>query len=99
MTITKESFVDLQEKYNKVIKLIEEDSKHDPETEPYLSKYSARQILIGMKAGIENLLRTHPSESIKLTGKLFVITLNWIVTILICSNARSCIFVFGYGIN
>lgn len=69
MTITKESFVDLQEKYNKVIKLIEEDSKLDPETEPYLSKYSGRQILIGMKASIENLLRTQPSENLKLTGK------------------------------
>lgn len=72
MTITKESFVDLQEKYNKVIKLMEEDSKFDPETEPYLSKYSARQILISMKASIENLIRTQPSENLKLTGNIMV---------------------------
>lgn len=72
MTITKEAFVDLQEKYNKVIKLIEEDSKFDPENEPYLSKYSARQILIGMKANIENLLRNQNQEAqqTKLTGNL-----------------------------
>lgn len=70
MTITKEAFVDLQEKYAKVIKLIEEDSKFDPENEPYLSKYSARQILIGMKANIENLLRNQNDEDqqLRLTG-------------------------------
>ncbi|KAJ8919512.1 hypothetical protein NQ315_002133 [Exocentrus adspersus] len=73
MTITKEAFVDLQEKYNKVIKLLEEDSKLDPETEPYLSKYLARQILIGMKANIENLIRTEAADgqdNIKLTAML-----------------------------
>lgn len=73
MTITKEAFVDLQEKYNKVIKLLEEDSKLDPETEPFLSKYSARQILIGMKANIENLMRnqsTDGQDNIKITGKV-----------------------------
>lgn len=73
MTITKEAFVDLQEKYNKVMKLLEEDSKLDPETEPFLSKYSARQILIGMKANIENLIRNQSvdgQDNIKLTGKI-----------------------------
>ncbi|KAL1489659.1 hypothetical protein ABEB36_013601 [Hypothenemus hampei] len=71
MTINKEAFVDLQEKYQKVVKLLLEDSKTDPENEPYLSKYSARQILIGMKANIENLLRNHTSEdkeNLKLTA-------------------------------
>lgn len=62
MTINKEAFVDLQEKYLKVIKLLLEDSKSDPENEPFLSKYSARQILIGMKANIENLLRNQSSQ-------------------------------------
>lgn len=56
--ITKEAYGDLQEKYAKVKKLIEEDSKLDPENDPYLSKYSARQLLIGMKANIENLQRS-----------------------------------------
>ena len=71
MTITKEVFVDLQEKYEKFKKLIDEDSKLDPISEPYLSKYSARQILIGMKANIENLLRGQipdTKEYIRLTG-------------------------------
>lgn len=73
MTITKEAYVDLQEKYEKVKKLIEEDSKLDPVTEPYLSKYNARQFLIGMKANLENLLRSQIPDSkeyLKLTGIL-----------------------------
>ncbi|CAH1960062.1 unnamed protein product [Acanthoscelides obtectus] len=76
MTIAKETFSDLQEKYTKVKKLVDEDSKLDPEDEPYLSKYSARQILIGMKASIEKLLRQYsPSDDndehfIKLTAML-----------------------------
>lgn len=87
MTITKESFVDLQEKYNKFIKLVEEDSKLDPETEPYLSKYSGRQILIGMKASIENLLRTQPLENLKLTGKCLLICLYFKVS---CFSFQQC---------
>nr|CAH7723830.1 unnamed protein product [Callosobruchus chinensis] len=81
MTIAKETFSDLQEKYAKVKKLLDEDSKLDPQDEPYLSKYSARQILIGMKASVENLLRQHASTEesdgfyIKLTAMLGVIYL------------------------
>ncbi|XP_030753538.1 KIF1-binding protein [Sitophilus oryzae] len=63
MIINKETFVDLQEKYEKVIKLLSEGPKSDPENEPYLSKYSARQILVGMKANLENLLRSRESEA------------------------------------
>lgn len=54
MTITKEAYVDLQEKYGKVMKLIKEV---DPEPTPYVSKYLAKQELVCMKAGIEDLLR------------------------------------------
>lgn len=71
MTITKEAYVDLLEKYEKVKKLVEEDSKTDPENEPYLSKYIAKPLLIGMKANIENLLRNRTPETkeyVKLTG-------------------------------
>ncbi|XP_076274326.1 KIF-binding protein-like [Rhynchophorus ferrugineus] len=67
MTINKEAFVDLQEKYEKVIKLLLEGPKTDPENEPFLSKYSARQILIGMKANIENLMRTHSADTVENT--------------------------------
>lgn len=75
MTIIKESFGDLQEKYQKVQKLLEEDSKQDPETEPFLSKYSARQILIGMHSNIENLIHSEASDSkefIKLKGEFLL---------------------------
>lgn len=72
MTVTKEVFVDLQEKYNKVVKLIKEDSKLDPETDPYLSKYAARQILITMKASLKHLLDNldqEPQVTEKLKGE------------------------------
>ncbi|KAF5294524.1 hypothetical protein FQA39_LY13378 [Lamprigera yunnana] len=78
MTITKESYVDLQEKYEKVKKLIEEDSKLDPVNEPYLSKYNAKQLLIGMKANIENLLRSQipdTKEYVKLTAMFCTVLL------------------------
>lgn len=71
MIISKEALVDLQEKYEKVKKLIEEDSKLDPESEPYLSKYAARTILISMNANLENLLRQQAQDStdrVKLLG-------------------------------
>lgn len=44
-----EVLVPLQEKYGKVRKLIEEESKKDPEKEPFRSKYAAQEILNEMK--------------------------------------------------
>lgn len=73
MTVIKELFGDLQEKFEKVQKLITEDSKHDPETEPFLSKYSARQTLLGMNTSIENYLKSltpENNEYHKLLGRL-----------------------------
>ncbi|GLV31337.1 uncharacterized protein CBL_11068 [Carabus blaptoides fortunei] len=70
MGVTKEAFVDLQEKYEKIKKLIEEDSKLDPESEPYISKYAARQLLISMKANLEKLLDQSNENSEKLTAML-----------------------------
>ncbi|XP_018331742.1 protein KBP homolog [Agrilus planipennis] len=73
MTIFRESFIDIQNKYNKVKKLIEEDCKTDPENEPYLSKYTARELLLTMKANIDNLLRNcivGTKEHLRLTGML-----------------------------
>lgn len=67
--ITKEVHVDLQEKYGKVMKLIKEV---DPESTPFMSKYTAKQELITMKAIIEELLRKQSAdtpEHLKLTGK------------------------------
>ncbi|KRT83188.1 hypothetical protein AMK59_4253, partial [Oryctes borbonicus] len=78
MIISKEALVDLQEKYEKVKKLIEEDSKLDPETEPFLSKYAARTILISMNANLENLIRQQTQDStdrVKLLGMISMIQL------------------------
>lgn len=68
MTVTKEAYVDLQEKYEKVMKLMKEV---DPEATPYVSKYLAKQELISMKAGIDDLLRkcTDGDSKSKLIGK------------------------------
>lgn len=75
MGVAKEALVDLQEKYEKVKKLIEEDSKLDPENEPYLSKYAARQLLINMKANLEKLLdqASEPTNKEKLTAMLGIV--------------------------
>lgn len=67
MTVTKEAYVDLQEKYGKVMKLIKEV---DPEATPYVSKYLAKQELISMKAGIEDLLRKNTDDKSKEHTKL-----------------------------
>lgn len=49
-------FKDLEEKYEKVRKLLEEDSKRDPETDPYRSKYLARAVLKDMKCVLDKIL-------------------------------------------
>ncbi|XP_044254390.1 KIF-binding protein [Tribolium madens] len=70
MTVSKEIFVDLDEKFNKVLKLLE-DSKYDPENQPYVSKYAARETLLSMKASLENVIRTQSvSDKIKITAML-----------------------------
>ncbi len=51
-----EVFKDLEEKYEKVRKLLEEDAKRDPETEPYRSKYLASSILKDMKCILDKVL-------------------------------------------
>lgn len=56
MTITKETLTDYKEKYEKAEKLVEEDSKLDPETEPYRSHYAAREVLIEIQNNLKNSL-------------------------------------------
>lgn len=56
MTILKENLSDYKEKYEEAEKLVEEDSKHDPETEPYRSHYAARTILIDLQNNLKNVL-------------------------------------------
>ncbi|XP_023955109.2 KIF-binding protein [Bicyclus anynana] len=51
----KEIVNDLKENYAKVRKLIDEDSKNDPENEPYVSKYKAKDILNNMRDVLGNI--------------------------------------------
>ncbi|XP_034827017.1 KIF-binding protein-like [Maniola hyperantus] len=51
----KEIVNDLKENYAKVRKLLDEDSKNDPENEPYLSKYKAKDILNNMRDVLCNI--------------------------------------------
>lgn len=58
MTISKEILSDLKDRYVESEKLIEEDSKHDPQTEPYRSHYAARDILHELLNNIINAMKT-----------------------------------------
>lgn len=73
----KEILNDFKENYGKVRKLLDEDSKNDPEIEPYLSKYKAKEILWNMQ---ESLKRFADSESviegIKLHAMLGTVLMN-----------------------
>lgn len=51
----KEILNDCKEKYAKVRKLLDEDSKNDPTSEPYLSKYKAKSILKEMQETLGKL--------------------------------------------
>lgn len=62
MTILKENLSDYKEKYEEAEKLVEEDSKHDPETAPYRSHYAARAILIELQNNLKNVLNEFSSD-------------------------------------
>lgn len=53
--VSEDIFIDLRERGEKVQKLLEEESKFDPDTEPYKSKYAAQKILCDMKSCLTNL--------------------------------------------
>lgn len=55
MVVTKESLSDIRERFEKAHKKIDEDSKHDPPTEPFRSHYEARDILQGVQRNLKNL--------------------------------------------
>ena len=55
------------EKYKEARRLSEEDSREDPETDPFKSKYSARNILSELKAKLESFQDDDiPSEKLKI---------------------------------
>uniref|UniRef100_A0A182NEC2 KIF-binding protein n=1 Tax=Anopheles dirus TaxID=7168 RepID=A0A182NEC2_9DIPT len=45
MKVTKENLSDIREEYEKAHRLIDEESKNDPPTEPFRSHYTARDVL------------------------------------------------------
>ncbi|XP_059055476.1 KIF-binding protein-like [Achroia grisella] len=48
---------DFKENYGKVRKLLDVDSNHDPENEPYLSKYKAKELLNNMRDCLTNVAK------------------------------------------
>ena len=42
--------------FEEAIKLSKEESKHDPETEPYKSKYAAREILLNLNNKVDSFV-------------------------------------------
>ncbi|KAM3963724.1 KIF-binding protein [Aphomia sociella] len=73
----KEIINDFKENYGKVRKLLDEDSKNDPENEPYLSKYKAKEILSSMRDCLGNVLKTESNlDKIKLEAMLGAVLLN-----------------------
>lgn len=73
----KEILNDFKENYGKVRKLLDEDSKNDPENEPYLSKYKAREILMNMCESLKKILNSESDvDTIKLHAMLGAVLLN-----------------------
>lgn len=62
MTISKELLTTIKEKYEKTEKLIAEESKLDPPTEPFRSHYAARDILTRIAEDVKNLIETLDTE-------------------------------------
>jgi hypothetical protein len=83
--VSNDELVTLQEQYEKVKKLLDEESKTDPPTEPYRSKYKARSILNEMKSTLSNTLEdsnptepidSHDEPKIKVVAMLGTVLLN-----------------------
>lgn len=72
----KEIINDFKENYAKVRKLLDEDSKNDPENEPYLSKYKAKEILNNMRECLGNVADRDNLDKIKLEAMLGAVLLN-----------------------
>ncbi|KAF9423106.1 hypothetical protein HW555_001410 [Spodoptera exigua] len=73
----KEILNDFKENYGKIRKLLDEDSKNDPENEPYMSKYKAKAILVSMGDSLKKLLDSPTSlDDLKLQAMLGTVLLN-----------------------
>lgn len=62
MVIPKEILSDYKEVYEKAIKLVNEESKNDPTTEPFRSHYAAKDLLLQMKENLKNSLVSVQAE-------------------------------------
>uniref|UniRef100_A0A182JD65 KIF-binding protein n=1 Tax=Anopheles atroparvus TaxID=41427 RepID=A0A182JD65_ANOAO len=58
MKITKEKLSDIREEYEEAHRLIDEESKNDPPTEPFRSHYTARDVLHGALRTVKMLVET-----------------------------------------
>ncbi|XP_005183489.1 KIF-binding protein [Musca domestica] len=62
MVIPKEILSDYKEIYEKAFKLVNDESKNDPPTDPYRSHYAARDLLLQMKENLKNELVSVQAE-------------------------------------
>ena len=62
MVIPKEILSDYKEVYEKAVKLVNEESKNDPPTDPYRSHYEARDLLMQMKENLKNSIVSVQAE-------------------------------------
>lgn len=73
----KEVLNDFKESYSKVRKLLDEESKNDPENDPYLSKYKAKDLLINMRESIQKLIDSETKlDRVKLDAMMGTVLLN-----------------------
>lgn len=68
MTVAKEKLSDYKEQYEKAETLVEEDSKHDPETEPFRSHYAARNVLLKLANNLKNELEKCTTDAMAEAG-------------------------------
>ncbi|XP_041988397.1 KIF-binding protein [Aricia agestis] len=73
----KEVINDFKENYGRIRKLLDEDSKNDPENEPYLSKYKAKDLLNNMREALSKVANyDNGLDSVKLDAMLGIVLLN-----------------------
>lgn len=62
MVIPKEILSDYKEVYERAVKLVNEESKNDPPTDPYRSHYEAKDLLLQLKENLKNALISVQAE-------------------------------------
>lgn len=57
------NWTNLQEQFDKAVHLLEEESKQDPESEPYKSKYAARELFTSIKSDLKRIQEEEECEN------------------------------------